>query len=252
MMNLNEIIITDIVDVLTVLSNKGRHETMTDRKCFGLSFTADGQITYIHNGKSFISDRNHAVILPKGQSYSISGNKKGRFPVINFESSNFFVDTITVLPIENVDLIMREFEQMKNLQLLESNRLSVMSLFYKILNILAHNEKFTPNSLVPAIKYLENNYYHNITNAELAHECKISEEHFRKLFKKTYGISPKQYIINMRINKAKQLLTEGGLKMNAISEQSGFSNQYHFCRFFKQKTGLTPTEYLLQNRIFKI
>ena len=251
-MNLNEIIITDIVDVSTVFSPKGRQETMTNRKCYGLSFTSDGQITYTHNGISYIQDRHHAVILPKEQSYTIHGNKDGKFPVINFESSNLFIDTITILPIDNVDFIMKEFEQIKKLQLLKNNRLSVMSSFYNILNYLEHSNKAGTNSLAPAIKYLEKNYSQDVTNSKLAHECKISEEHFRKLFKKTYGISPKQYITDMRINKAKQLLKEGILKINAISELCGFSNQYHFCRFFKKKTGFTPTEFMKQNKIYVI
>ena len=42
------------------------------------------------------------------------------------------------------------------------------------------------------------------------------------------------------------------LKINAVAEHCGFSNQYHFCRLFKEKTGLTPTEYMKQNRIYKI
>lgn len=251
-MNLNEIIITDIVDVLTVFSSKGRYETMTNRKCYGLSFTSDGQITYTHNGTSYIQDENHAVILPKGQSYTIYGTKDGKFPVINFEGSNLFIDTITLLTVDNVDFIMKEFEQIKKLQLLNNNRLSVMSSFYNILNHLAHSNKSGTNSLSPAIKYLENNFCQDVSNAKLAYECKISEEYFRKLFKKTYGISPKQYITDMRINKAKQLLKEGILKINAISELCGFSNQYHFCRFFKQKTGLTPTEFMKQNIIYII
>lgn len=251
-MNLNEIIITDILDVLTVFSPKGRHETMIDRKCYGLSFTTDGEITYTHNGVSYIQDRHHAVILPKKQSYTIHGKKDGKFPVINFESSNLFVDTITILPVDNVDFITKELEQIKKMHLFKNNRLSIMSSFYNILNHLVNRNKSDTNSLVPAIKYLENNYSHDISNAQLAHECKISEEYFRKLFKKIYGISPKQYITDMRINKAKQLLTEGCMKINAISEQSGFSNPYHFCRFFKQKTGMTPTEFMNQNKIYKI
>ena len=251
-MNLNEIAITDILDVITIFSPKGRFEAMTNRGSYGLSFTSNGQITYTHNGISYVSDRNNAVILPKGQSYTIYGNKEGNFPVINFETSDFFIDTITVFPVDNVDFITKEFEQIKKLQLLINSRLSVMSSFYNILNHLAHSNKSDTNSLAPAIKYLENNYSQDVSNAKLAHECKISEEYFRKLFKKTYGISPKQYITDMRINKAKQLLKEGFLKINAISQLCGFSNQYHFCRFFKQKTGFTPTEFMKQNRTFKI
>ena len=68
------------------------------------------------------------------------------------------------------------------------------------------------------------------------------------VIKKTYGISPKQYIIDTRMNMAKQMLSEGSFKINAISEKCGFTNPYHFCRLFKEKTGLTPTEYMKQNK----
>ena len=86
----------------------------------------------------------------------------------------------------------------------------------------------------------------------LAEKCGISEVYFRRLFTEQYKVTPKQYIIDLRINKAKQLLTDGIFKIGAISESCGFSNPYHFCRVFKEKTGLTPTEFMKQNKILKI
>ena len=251
-MNFDNIVITDILNVVTIFSPKGRIEKMNNRMCSGLSFTEEGQITYMHNGKPFVSDRSHAVILPKGQSYIIYGNKDGKFPVINFECENLFSDTITVLPVENIETVMRNFEQMKKLFILKSNRLAVMSMLYNIFDIFLRSGNFTSNPLAPAMKYAENNYCGNVTNALLSKQCNLSEEYFRKLFKKTYGMSPKQYILNMRINKAKQMLSEGVLKINAVSEECGFTNPYHFCRFFKQKTGLTPSEFMNRNKIYKI
>lgn len=102
-------------------------------------------------------------------------------------------------------------------------------------------------------EHLDKNFFSaDITNKELANICNISEVYFRKLFAKVYGVSPHQYIISARINKAKQLLSEGLFKINAIAEMCGFSSTYHFCRIFKQKTGITPTEYMKQNKILKI
>ena len=106
---------------------------------------------------------------------------------------------------------------------------------------------------MPAIKYLETNYQNpNLTNSELAEQCKISEIYFRRIFTSYYNMTPRQFLIDIRINKAKLLLSEGALKINAVAVKCGFSNQYHFCRVFKEKTGLTPTEYVKQNRIYKI
>ena len=56
-MNTEKIAVTDIIGVCTVFSKKGRMEKMQTRPSYGLSFTNDGQITYIKDGKSYISDK---------------------------------------------------------------------------------------------------------------------------------------------------------------------------------------------------
>ena len=253
MINLNKIVVTDIISVMTVFSPRGRFEKMNKRKFYGLSFCNQGQIIYTHKQKEYISNPDYAIILPKGESYSIYGDKNGTFPVINFECEGFLCDTIVTLPVENVDTIMRDFTQMKNLFLFERNRPKGISLFYNIIHHLTNSSVSEHSVLLPAIKYLEKNYSSpEITNKKLADQCRISEVYFRKLFTEEYGTTPRQYIIDVRISKAKQLLEDGILKINAVSEKCGFSNPYHFSRLFKEKTGLTPTEYLKQNKNLKI
>lgn len=82
MNELNSITVTEIKEMFTVMSPHGKTAEITDRKYFGLSFCIDGQITYTIDGKKVVSDKNKAVILPKGRSYSLHGDKTGRFPVI--------------------------------------------------------------------------------------------------------------------------------------------------------------------------
>ena len=128
----------------------------------------------------------------------------------------------------------------------------MMSVFYYILHRLS-TESSVHNVILPAIRYIESNYQSpKLSNAELAEKCNISEVYFRKIFTETYNTTPKQFIVDIRINKAKQLLTEGFLKVGAVAGLCGFSNQYHFCRLCKEKTGVTPTEYMKRNRIYKI
>lgn len=249
---LNDIIVTDIEDIFTVLSPKGRFEKIQARKSYGLSFCIEGQITYTHNGNKVVSDNSHAVILPEGQTYTLYGDKTGVFPVINFTCDNPLCNTIVSLPIQNTESYLKDFEKMKSLSLFDGNKAEIMSIFYHMLYRLS-SHCLSCRTIIPAIKYLEKNYQNpNLTNAELAQQCNISEVYFRKLFLKHYKMTPKQFAINIRISKAKQLLAEGVLKINAVATLCGFSNQYHFCRIFKEKTGLTPTEYIKQNRIYGI
>lgn len=244
--------VTDIKGLFTVLSPKGRNETIKNRKSYGLSFCTEGRITYEMNGKQAVSDEYHAVILPKGQSYSLYGNKSGIFPVINFDCKEFLCDEVISLPIQKSDTYVKDFEKMKALSLFEENRAKMMSVFYNMLHRLS-TESSVQNVILPAIRYIESNYQNpKLSNAELAEKCNISEVYFRKIFTETYKTTPKQFIVDIRINKAKQLLSDGFLNIGAVAEECGFSNQYHFCRLFKEKTGFTPTEYTKRNRIYKI
>lgn len=252
MNKLDKIIVTDIRGLFTVTSPKGRFEKIQSRKSYGLSFCADGQITYTLEGENTVSDRDHAVILPQGQSYSLHGDKTGVFPVINFTCTDFLCDRIIAFPIRDAEQYIREFEQMKALSLFEENRAEIMSIFYHMLHRLSAQGS-SCNTIMPAIKYLEKNFQNpNLTNADLARQCNISEIYFRRIFTEHYNVTPRQFIIDIRINRAKQLLSDGALKVCAVAECCGFTNQYHFCRTFKEKTGLTPTEYMRQNRSYKI
>lgn len=248
----HQLTITDICAIFTVSSPKGRITQIQNRNSYGLSFCSEGKITYTHNGKQTVSDPNHAIILPKGQTYSLYGNKTGIFPVINFLCRDFLCDEVLSLPIQYADVYLKDFEKMKALSLFEENRAKIMSIFYDMLHRLSL-ESSLHNILVPAIRYLEQNCFDpKLTNAELAEKCNISEVYFRKSFADIYKVSPKQYILDIRLNKAKQLLAENRLKIAAIAELCGFSNPYHFCRIFKAKTGFTPSEYMKQNHFYKI
>lgn len=247
-----DLAITELTAIFTVFSQKGRFESIKNRAEYGLSFCTEGQITYTHNGNKVISDKNHAVILPQNQSYSLYGDETGNFPVINFTCTKDLCDTIISIPIENADVYMRDFKKLQSLVLLDGNRMEILSVFYHMLHRMeAQNTQC--KIIIPAVKYLEKNYANpHLTNTELAMQCNISEVYFRRMFAQQYNMTPKQFLIDIRINHAKQLLSEGRLKINAVAEKCGFTNQYHFDRVFKDKTGLTPTEYMKQNRIYKI
>lgn len=249
---LNKITVTDIKQLFTVSSPRGKKAEIRNRESYGLSFCEDGKITYTINGKRSVSDNKHAVILPKGQSYSLHGDKTGVFPVINFDCVDFLCDEVISLPIKYPDTYIKDFEKMKALSLFEGNRAKMMSIFYDMLDRLS-TESLPRNIIAPAVKLIERSYNNpKLSNTELAEVCHISEVYFRKVFYETYKTTPKQFIVNIRINKAKSLLSEGRLKINAVAEQCGFTNQYHFCRIFKEKTGITPSEYIDANKVYKI
>jgi AraC-like DNA-binding protein len=75
----------------------------------------------------------------------------------------------------------------------------------------------------------------------LAHELGVSYPHFRRVFRQSTGLPPRQYLLNLKINMAKQLMEDQGLKLSAVARKAGFEDPYYFSRLFKQKTGISPS-----------
>ena len=71
----------------------------------------------------------------------------------------------------------------------------------------------------------------------------MSVAYFRNLFVSIYGVSPRKYIQEIRINKAKMLLRSSMLSVSEISRACGFASVNHFCRSFKNSVGCTASEY---------
>ena len=77
MASLEQIKVTEISEVITVLAPTGRRMKITNRPFFGLSFCKEGKITYTHNGKRFVSDKDCAIFLPAGATYELYNNSGG-------------------------------------------------------------------------------------------------------------------------------------------------------------------------------
>lgn len=76
--------------------------------------------------------------------------------------------------------------------------------------------------------------------AQVASECSLSRSHFSRAFKKNTGLSPRDWYLQMRLDKAKGLLSESGLTISQISLDCGFADQSHFTRVFTRVIGVTP------------
>ena len=81
------------------------------------------------------------------------------------------------------------------------------------------------------------------TIAALARKAGYSVDHFSRVFQKVTRARPQDYIINARIERARQLLSESDLTIGMIAEALGFRDIFFFSRQFRQKTGQTPTEF---------
>ncbi|SER50635.1 two-component system, response regulator YesN [Gracilibacillus ureilyticus] len=95
-------------------------------------------------------------------------------------------------------------------------------------------------------KYIHKNYDKPITMKSIANEFFINPVYMGQLFKKTYGIYFKDYILNVRINEAKKLLRTTDLRVYEVAQKVGFNNPDYFVTQFEKAVGKTPSQYRKQ------
>ncbi len=254
MKSLNEIVITQLQEAYEVNAYSGKHIKIKNRKWYGLSFCKSGKITYTHNNFKTVSTPNVAVILPMNESYELYNNEGGVFPLINFycENNDFTAEFITI-PINNIEVYLKDFEKIKSYMPNKENRLKAISVLYNIFYNLSLEMQELSGVIVDAKKYIQKNISNcELTNESIAEFVGISEVYLRKLFKEKLNATPKQYILDIRLEMAKQIITHTNESITNIAEQCGFANVYHFCRIFKNKIGYTPLNYRKTHRIIGV
>lgn len=98
-------------------------------------------------------------------------------------------------------------------------------------------------SIAAALKYIETHYAEPIQLKQIAELHFINPQYFSKLFKKEVGISFNEYLLNYRIDKAKNLLESTTFPISIISEKSGFTDTAYFCKKFNSVVQSTPLKY---------
>ncbi|SFF37975.1 Helix-turn-helix domain-containing protein [Paenibacillus algorifonticola] len=99
------------------------------------------------------------------------------------------------------------------------------------------------SKLGQTVEYMKRHYQKPITRDMLASMVGITPEHYSRAFKKHMGISPIDYLIAIRIDRAKGLLKETNATVRSIARQVGYEDPYYFSRRFKQEVGVAPSAY---------
>lgn len=104
------------------------------------------------------------------------------------------------------------------------------------------DRSLTHSRLQQTIEYIHTYLDRDLSLVEIAQVINVSPTYFASLFKRSTGISPHQYVVQQRVERAKSLLLKTDLAIADIALQVGFSNQSHLTRHFKRLTGATPKQ----------
>ena len=147
----------------------------------------------------------------------------------------------------------------KEMQLKREGYLNIASDYFKVILQLMSRNNMAADSDAPetyfaekAIIHFYRNFDKEISIDEYAKSLDITPSWFRKCFKKRTGVSPKQFINDIRLSYAREMLLTSDYKLAEIAERSGYENAYFFSRIFTKNTGCSPMQFRKNNSQTKV
>ena len=121
--------------------------------------------------------------------------------------------------------------------------------------LLAREQQMAPRresdaaSLAESVRvYLQENYDRQVDLSALAESLGVSAPYLSKLFHEQTGTSPMRYLTDLRMSRARKLLTDSGLTVREIAVRVGYPDPFHFSRSFKNAVGVSPAQFREQSR----
>lgn len=103
--------------------------------------------------------------------------------------------------------------------------------------------KLAPHKLRRAVQFIDENLRSELTLAAIAEAVALSPGHFAHAFRETTGVAPHRYIVERRVERAKELLRNSDLSLTEIAETIGCASHSHFSTLFHRVVGMTPREF---------
>ena len=220
-----------------------------------LDLITSGNIEIRYEGEKYFAGANTILCIPKNREYffKVSGNYSYYsffFEYTTNRENDDFILPLCMKPL-NTQYFLDKYKRAYNLYIIKNwgYKVKIQELFFDVLaslneeyfNLSNFNGNYT---IKKSIDYIHNNFSQPDLNlADIAAYSKISDTHFRRIFKNIYGVTPVKYINNLRINKAKALLTDTNTSLEEISLKCGYNEYSYFSRVFAKITGKTPSEY---------
>lgn len=236
---------TEYPERQTVFSSKRLHY-------HEMIFQFSGKTKVFFNNEELTTCANTIRYLPEGEckKYVIDQKEGPEYIDIFFSSNVPLSKNAFVMPAKS-EKIATLFKKIFTVwvQKNEGYYFECISILYKIIAEM-QKTSYIPDSqfekIKPAIDYIQNNFLSKeiITAEKLSLVCGISYSYIKRIFALKFKISPKRYILQLKMNYACDLLLDGSRSVSQIAEMCGFSDIYYFSHQFKKEFGLSPKDFI--------
>lgn len=228
------------------------HEDCTPLHAFGPAVRTHWLLHYVVSGFGKFTRENITydigpgdifVIPPYMETYYQADEKHPwKYIWIGFTTEN--IPEVFLSPVISCPNVGNVFHEMLSCSKLENGRSAYLSsCLWKLVSLLSEQGKSTSNYIDMALNLMNSEYANGITIQQIADSIGINRKYFCSLFSKQVGISPSEYLIHLRLNKAAELMISYNQTPTIAALSVGYNDIYHFSKIFKKHFGVSPREY---------
>lgn len=243
-MDLSSFIITGFDNIMSVQDEAGRIQSFSDRYSAAIIIPLSGSICFTACGKRYIADALHPIFLPRSLNYINECLEDAYSLVFNFQTACSGGEPIILSPVSEV-FARERYEAVEKASLSESpvKLQTVLGELYALVCPLFSTSPSPGTKLArKAAEYLSLRYTDpDLTIAQAAASCFVSEIWLRRLFYEVYGTTPFRYLTGLRMQQANFLLRE----KRSVSETAlrvGYRDIYQFSRAYRKYFGYPPSK----------
>lgn len=233
--------------------NKDRYSYITHpRQDHGLMLVISGDVIFASKDKTLTVKKGDVVFLPKNSFYEAIFDGEVCDYLVNFdieaetdnEISNLSFPTV-LFHGASASCLKCFFDLIEGNYVENKNSLRRKGLFYLLLDSISNHSVEFPSLDIKTVEMAKGllGDTEELSISEIAFKCGISESGLRKKFKDIVGVSPKEYRMNIKLNRAKYYLESTGMSVSDISNTLNFYDSAYFCKIFKLHIGVTPRQY---------
>lgn len=222
-----------------------------NRKFHIIGVELSGNSLHDFGSQKFTLKENSLFFFNQKDDFSVAIKEKGESLSVHFTTyEDIETDTFCIQDGATPEIIALLERIIKESVTIGGNELKLMELFYRLCS---HTEKARKKAyskkdirLISAKEYIDRNYTKDGCLDDATKLTSLTRRRFNDLFKSTFGITPNRYVVRLRTEYAKQLLSATNLSISEISGMCGFSDIYYFSKTFKAEIGQTPAKFRKQ------
>ena len=216
-----------------------------------LSFRLDGKGEFDIEGKRLVAKAGDMMFLPAGKSYKVEYSCS-EFIVVHMPNCNY--SEAEIIEIKERPVIEAKF--MRLLEAWRSNHSvnQAKAYIYEILQILSEKSDISNRASSPeleeCVQYMQEHFFESdMCIDRICRHAYVSRSSLQRYFAQRFDTSPKQYILNLRMEMAVRLLTENEMTIAEVANACGFQDAKYFSRIFRQTYGTSPSQLRLRTLI---